>query len=496
MLFATVFYFNSLGNFVLGVALSALLGPAEFGRYATVALAAITLATAVLDWLRFSALRFSGEARGRIRIASSLEAAYLGVIVLLALGLGVLLLGGWTLGLTPGLLVLTPMLAIALNRVDFAGALFRSRDQERDFAALYSLRQVFYFTLVVGTAYFTRNSAMTIGALALASLIPALALGGSLRTPGAALKRASPKSLMQFLLYAKPIVASLVIYQLISLINRHAALDHLGAVATGKLSLASDLGQRLYLSVNSLPELLLFQYVLRRDREEGRAAAEQQIGVNIVTVFALIAALTAGYMAMAPTFEALLVPQAYRGDYARLTMELAPGFLALCMISSALNPVFQLAERTWPVTIAAIGALLTDFALLQFGDATQSVEGLARANSISLGAGFLIAGVIAFSQSAVRPRLTDIAVVVAASLALRCGLPPLNYLNSHVLAAALALVLGGGFYGGILLLFNVAGLRSALLARLQASHSKAEATAATDLKPTPAPSTSSDATLA
>ena len=246
MLFATVFYFNSLGNFALGVALSALLGPAEFGRYATVALAAITLATAVLDWLRFSALRFSGETKGRIRIASSLEAAYVGVIVLLVLGVGAMLLGGWTMGLTPSLLVLTPLLAIALNRVDFAGALFRSRDQERAFAALYSLRQVFYFTLVAGTAYFTRDSAMTIAALALASLVPAVALGGSLRTPGAALRRASPQSLMQFLLYAKPIVASLVIYQLISLINRHAALDHLGAVATGKLSLASDLGQRLY----------------------------------------------------------------------------------------------------------------------------------------------------------------------------------------------------------------------------------------------------------
>ena len=145
MLFATVFYFNSLGNFALGVALSALLGPAEFGRYATVALAAITLATAVLDWLRFSALRFSGETKGRIRIASSLEAAYVGVIVLLVLGVGAMLLGGWTLGLTPSLLVLTPLLAIALNRVDFAGALFRSRDQERAFAALYSLQASLLF---------------------------------------------------------------------------------------------------------------------------------------------------------------------------------------------------------------------------------------------------------------------------------------------------------------------------------------------------------------
>ena len=77
------------------------------------------------------------------------------------------------------------------------------------------------------------------------------------------------------------------------------------------------------------------------DREQGREAAERQIGVNIVTVFALIAALTAGYMAMAPTFEALLVPQAYRGDYARLTIELGAG------VSRAVHDLFS-AEPGFP----------------------------------------------------------------------------------------------------------------------------------------------------
>ena len=65
MLIAAAFLLNSAGNFVLGVALSAILGPAEFGRYATVALAALTLAGSTFDWLRFSTIRFSGDRRGR-----------------------------------------------------------------------------------------------------------------------------------------------------------------------------------------------------------------------------------------------------------------------------------------------------------------------------------------------------------------------------------------------------------------------------------------------
>ncbi len=487
MLFTAVFYFNSLGNFVLGLLLGSLLGPAEFGRYATVSLAAITLATAVLDWLRISALRFSGDPRARAQVASSLEAGYFGVTALLCLALALATLVGWTMGLTPRLLSLVPLLAVALNRVDFTGALFRARDQERAFAALYSVRQALSFTLVAGIAYATRDAATTLSALAIASLAPAVIMGKWLRTPGAALRHASPRNLAQFLIYAKPIVVSLVIYQLISLINRHAALNHLGAEATGKLSLAYDLGLRLYLSINSLPELLLFQHALRRDREHGRAAAEQQIGVNIVVVFALLAALTAGYMAMAPTFEALLVPQAFRGDYARLTLELAPGFFALCLILSGLNPVFQLAKRTWPVTIAALGALATNFVLLQFGGASQSIDGLARANSISLGVGFLIAAAIAFSRPAVRPRLRDVAIVAVASFGLYQALCPLNDLHSHILAAALGLTLGGGLYSGLLLLFDVAGLRTLLVARRKSARIAFEAARGGKFEPAASP---------
>ena len=45
---------------------------------------------------------------------------------------------------------------------------------------------------------------------------------------------------------------------------------------------------------------------------------------------------------------------------------------------------------------------------------------------------------------------------------------PFNGVGSHALAAALALGVGGGFYGAALLLFDVAGLRGLVLERLRA----------------------------
>jgi O-antigen/teichoic acid export membrane protein len=467
MLFAVVFFLNSSANFVFGVALGAILGPAEFGRYATVALAATTMGGAFFDWLRLSSLRFSGDDSGREGVAASLDVGYLVMMGLLFVGAAVVVGAGATFGLGTALLALTPLLAVALTRVDFSGALFRSRDQARAFAALFGLRQGLALTLVISVAWYTRSSALTVAALAASSLVAAIALSPALRTPGSRLRLASGRRLALFALYAKPIVASLVIYQLILLINRHAALEHLGAEATGKLSLATDVGLRLFLSINSLPEMLLFQYALKREREEGREAAERQLGANAGLALALLAPMTAGYMAMAPTFEALLVPMAYRGDFARLSLELAPGFVLYCAISSTLNPVYQLAKRTWPLTIAALVALGADLVQLLAFDAASSVDGLARAYTISLGVGFLVAAGVAFRTPAARPRLRDVAIIAAATLVMALAIRPLNGIAPPAVVAALALIVGGAIFGGILLLFDVAELRARVFERLR-----------------------------
>lgn len=460
MLFAIAFYLNSLGNFVLGIALGAVLGPAEFGGYSMVALAAVTLAVATLDWLRFAALRFFGDPAARAEMASSLEAGYLAAIALVTALTLALALAGLTFGLSRPLFLMIPALAFALNRVDYAGSRFRAADRPLPFLWLFGLRQALYFTLTLGVAYLTRSALATAGALAVSSLAAALALSPALRTPGAHWRRGRSQDLRLYLGYAKPIVASLVIYQLIWLINRHAALAALGPAITGKFSLAADVGQKLFLVVNSLPDLLLFQRVLRSEREQGRAAAERQLAANFVLMFALLAALAAGYVAMAPTFEALLVPLAYRGEFARLSAELAPGFFALSLIVSGVNPVFQLASRTLPLGIAAALALALNFAVLTLTPAALSVDTLALVNSLAFVAALLLLGGWALRCTRAYPRFRDLGLVVAATAALGFGLRPLNDLGSPVLAALLALAGGGGFYAAFLIAFDVGGVRA------------------------------------
>lgn len=464
MLFTVAFFVNAAANFAFGLALSGLLGPAEFGRYSTVQLASITLATGTLDWLRYSTLRYSGDDSVRASVASSLETGYFALTIAAYLGVGLLAACGVTFSLGAVMLLLTPLLGAAAHRVDYSGAKFRAREQDVRFAAIYGLRQALCFSLVLLVAWRTRDAVSVVAALAAANLIPAILFGDWSGAEGASLRNASLARLTQFFVYAKPIVVSLVIYQLIGLINRYVALSTLGPAAAGKLSLAADLGQRLFGAINSLPELMLFQYALQLDRSEGRAAADRQLGVNMAVVFALLTPLAVGYAVMAPTFEALLVPAAYRGDFARLSFEHAPGFFAQFATISAVNPIFQLRNRTWLVTVAALSALATDLVLLNFTSLGGSLDGLAIAYSASLVMSLLVTLTVGLAISSVRPRLRDLVVIATATAIMAALVRPLNDLPSHAMAAALAVAIGAVVLGGAGLAFDVGGVRSLWLA--------------------------------
>jgi O-antigen/teichoic acid export membrane protein len=468
MLIAAAFLLNSAGNFVLGVLLSAILGPAEFGRYATVALAGLTLSGAVFDWLRLSTIRFAGDAQRQAAFAASLEAANLVITLTLFAAAGLAFALRLDFGLGTLLVFLTPLYTVAISRIDYAAAQFRARDLSRPFALIFGLRQLFCFAAAAGVAWLKRDAAATVAALAIANLAAAVALGPALRVRGATLKAASGGDVWRFFLYAKPLVASFVLYALISLINRQVALSHLGAAETGKFALAFDMSQRLFQALYALPEIFLFQYALKRDREQGRAAAEAQIGLNASLALAAFLPVAAGYFALGPTFEQLIVPQAYRGEFARLSLALAPGLICYGGIVIAVHPVFQLAQRTWPVTAAALLALATDAALLLFSDAGASVEGLAHAYSASLVVAAIAAAAMAFRRKSVRPSLADLAVLVAALAAMVAAVRPFNALASPWLAAAGGVSLGATIYLGILLASDFAGARHFLLARLRA----------------------------
>jgi O-antigen/teichoic acid export membrane protein len=469
MVFAIVFLLNAVANFLLGIILSALLGPAEFGRYATVALGAATLATTSFDWLRLSSIRFSASYENREATSASLDAGYIAMIGVSVVTVFALLGAGLNFGLPASLLALTPFMAIAYARSDYFAAHMRARDQGRAFAVLAATRHSLTFTVVIGVAAAAPSAGPVVVALTATTLISVVALGPATRTPGTRLSLANWRTIEQFVVYSKPIVASTVIYLAINLFDRHLALERFGAAATGQLAFATDLGLRLFLAINVLPETLLFQYALKRERDEGRPTAERQIAANIVLIFAVLAPLTATYMAMAPTIEAVMAPAAFRGEYARLSLSLAPGFLALCALTSMFNPVLQLTKKTWPLTLAAAAALLANLILVELPFFSADIVGLAQAFAISLGVGFVAAAATASHQSPIRPAARDMIVVAATAGVMGLVLRPLNAIHPPLFAAVLSMIFGGAILASSVLVFNVGGLRDMAAERLRSA---------------------------
>jgi O-antigen/teichoic acid export membrane protein len=462
MLFAISFFLNVAANFALNLSLSAILGPAEFGRYSTVQLGAIALSTGLLDWLRHATLRYSGDDDARVAVASSLEAGYFILTLAAYVLVGGLALFGATFGLGAVLLLLTPLLGVATHRVDFTAARFRARDEARAFAGIYALRQMLSFTAVVAVALYTRAAAPTVAAFAAANLIAAIAFAARARVVGTALRNASLERLKTFFVYAKPIAFSMVVYSFIGLVNRHVALTHLGPEATGRFSLATDLGLRLFGAATTVPEIVLFQMVLRLDRAEGRQAAEAQLGRNIALALAYLTPLAAAYAVMAPTLEALLAPAAYRGPLAALGVILTPGYFSLFALIAAVSPIFQLRGLTGPLSLASLLALAVDCALLYLTSLSDSLEGIAIAYSAGLVSALLATSLLALRVSKVRPRARDLLVIAAATALMAALARPLNSLSSPLAAAALAGLVGAAVMGGAYYAFDIGGLRTLL----------------------------------
>ena len=379
MNFAVVFFVNSAANFAIGLTLSALLGPAEFGRYATAMLAAMTLATALFDWLRLSSQRFSGDVEGRARIAASLDLAFLAMMALAVLAVVTAGLAGLRFGFGP----YRRADAVRRDRQCALRLLWRAIAGARAGGRLRrALRDA-------PDADLHRSSSPS--RCRRATPPPSLRRWRwrASRPPSCWARRCAPlarrcrrraaSGCRQFVVYAKPIVASTVIYQLIGLINRQTALD-LVRRGGDRQAVARDRSRTAAVSRRQRPagDPAVSSIALKRDREDGREAARRQIGVNSVIVFAILAPAHRGLYGDGADLRG--ARRAGRLSWRFRAPRASNWRRASSPIARSIRrsiPVFQLAQRTWPLTLAAVVALAADVVDAALAAFTRDVDGLA-----------------------------------------------------------------------------------------------------------------------
>ena len=237
-----------------------------------------------------------------------------------------------------------------------------------------------------------------------------------------------------------------------------------GVDEAGQFSLANDLGIRIFAAIASAMDVPLFQLAVRAGETRGGDAARTQLARNMTIQFAVLAPVAAGVWLTLPSFEALIVPQAFRGPFALYLAAMLPGLLAYGLTAYAVAPIFQIAKRTRPMIVAALAACVVDALLVLTAPRGAGALWLAQAQSLAAIAGLGVAVAFAFSARPLWPRLRDIGAGSLAAGAMIATLTPLRRATPGLATLIEQVLLGLGVYGGLALLFDLGGLR-ALLAR-------------------------------
>jgi O-antigen/teichoic acid export membrane protein len=456
------FALNAALNFVLGLLVAKALGPAEFGVYALILAIGLVVATLGFDWIKLSATRFYGDRTRQAEpgIRATLDACQTGLALLLGAAALALVLLGVDPGLPATLAALAALMGIAAGLFEYRAALARARFLDRIYMLLVVLKNGLGFVLMLTGAFLFADARLVILGNVLA-VAAALALthralsDRDVREAGDA--RVQWARVPQFLSYSLPLVGANLVFQVLPLLSRAVAVGAFGFAEAGLLSLPADIGLRLVASVGSALDVFLFQLAVRREAQGGLAAAQEQVRRNLVLVTGILLPLGAWMWLVAPAFEALAVPAAFRGAFLTYLAWLLPGFLALGLVQYAINPVFQIARTTRPILLAALTGLAVNGGLVLLLPRLMGPAGIVAAQSAGLVATFLVALALAVRLMPLVSRKRDLVVIVAATLAC-LGLAP--WRDGPALASLAGLTLATGtIVAGALLAFDVAGIR-------------------------------------
>ncbi len=461
------FLINTIFNLIVGLVVAKFLGPSEYGRFA-LAIAVMTFGQAIaFEWIRQCGVRFYSE-RTRLdapQVRATLDASFSAFALLFfPLALAVAFLGP-KFSLPRELVGLAFAASIANGMFDYQTALARARFNDRLYFWLIVTKNFFALVLTAGGAWATHSAKVALIA-GMASLLGSIFIWRSGLIDGdARLGLADRRLFRQYGAYAAPIVAAIVLYQMIPLANRDLAAHFYGFAETGRFSLAFDLGQRAVMAIGSALDVLLFQIAVRAHELHGEDHAKEQVAQNIAIVFAILAPACVGVWIVLPSVEALVVPQAYRGPFAHFLALMLPGMFCIGLGQFSINAVFQISRKTLPMVLAALAACVADPIFVVALPRGTDASSLAIAQSLAMGVGLVV--LIGFAQASRPqwPRARDLALTALACFGMVLLAGPLRSLRPGLALMSVQVILAGSFYVLLVAAFDIAGLRGAFLAK-------------------------------
>jgi len=176
-------------------------------------------------------------------------------------------------------------------------------------------------------------------------------------------------------------------------------------------------------------------------------------------VFAVILPACAGVWLILPSFQALIIPAAFRGPFAVYLTAMLPGLLCYVLLQFAVAPIFQIGKRTAPMIASALSACAADVILLAALPRGSDGYWLALAQSGALAVGLVVGLAQAAATRPAWPRALDILSTLVATAAMVVAVLPLRAQAPGVLVLVAQGCLGVLLYGVLAYTLDIAGLR-------------------------------------
>jgi O-antigen/teichoic acid export membrane protein len=458
------FVINAGLNFVLGLLIALFLGPAEFGRYAIGAAIIVLVNTAMLDWVKLSAVRFyslkSREERPEIRATLDVLAA--GISIALSGLLVAAIVAGIDFRLPAMLLAAAVLGGVGAGLFDYHGAIARARFLDAAYARLIIIKNLVALVLMVGGAWLTKDPTVVLLGGLVSVAVALLAVRRALADAPLSLAAARKDLAKTFLLYALPLVAGNAIYSLIPLLNRSLLAGAYGFAEAGYFSLASDMGLRLFGTLGATIEIVLLREIIRLDETRGRLAAQKRIAKNVPLVLLIALPVAAGLWTVLPAFDRLIVPPSFQGRFAGYMEILLPGFAAITLFQAALYPVFLIGKRTLIATLVALLGLAVNVALAFSLAPKLGPAAYAWGQSAALLTVLVVTAAAALRALPVAPAWRDCALALLAAAVMAGAIWPLRNRFAAPVELGLQVALGIVVYVGMVLACDIARCRTNL----------------------------------
>jgi O-antigen/teichoic acid export membrane protein len=470
MLVLVTFIVNAGFNFALGLLIAHFLGPADFGRYAFAQAVGVLINVAFVDWIKLGTTRFYSEKTRAERpsLRPTLDAGFMISSLMLSAISVLFLVSDVNLGLSTALAAMVPAVAISYGLFDYHTAMTRSLFNDALYARIVVGKNLFALLLTVGGAWYFRDPVIVLAGLCLSQIIAWLSVRRPLREPGRSGPPLPSIAVMLFM-YAMPIIVANTFYQIVPIYNRAAISIALGVAEMGQYSLAFDLSTKLFSTIGSAFDILLFQLAVRIYHEQGLQAARQQLATNLGLLIGGIAPLALGLWFVLPSLDAIFIPAEFQGVFSSYVAQLIPGLTALSIMLYGLNPVLQIRNRTYPIIIAGIVGILADIVLIYLLPAGAPGTAYAWAQTMAMGMALAVTILFVLAIMPVWPRGRAVIGCLAGLVAMSLVLWPLRALAPGYLTLGLSGALGAGIYLAVHYLFNGGDLRMVLASGRQAS---------------------------